>query len=254
MQPQPQQGDALEQLSKVLDLADKLRGRESAGNFAPGMARDASQSVGSLQTRPQEQLTQQELLLSNPALLQQFQQLQQQQAQQRANVQSGGLTLNQQQTEQLKQSVTTLMQGSQQLHQYLQQSWQLLNHVMTAYNALANYASELEKIAELGKQQNVVANAFLQERDAVYALADAQQQMLTDPVYLLHHSFDVWDRNLGIDKTAMDYIAQLYLELEQRFEQRYQQATGQTSYPQQQQQPQTEAPQRLKATLIKRGL
>lgn len=252
MPPQPQQGGALiDELSKVIDLADKLRGRESAGNFAPGMARDATMGVGSMQTRSQEQLAQQEMLLSNPALLQQFQQMQAQQrtqAQANPGAATNGLQLNQQQTEQLKQSVNTLVQGSQQLYQYLQQSWQLLSHVMIAYNAMCNYAAELEKVAELGKQQNIVANAFLQERDAVYALADVQQAMLTDPVYLLHHAFNVWDTNLGTDKTALDYISQLYLELTARFDQRYEAATGQSPYPQQQQPQQSQNQQPTQQT------
>lgn len=219
------------------------------------MARDASMGVGNLQTRPLDQLTQQQLLLSNPALLQQYQQQQ---------TQINGLSLNQQQAEQLKQSVNTLVQGSQQLHGYLQQSWQLLRQVMDAYNAMCNYAAELEKVVQVGYQQNSLANAmlpyvqiagaqnqlanaFLQERDAVYAMADVQQQMLTDPVYLLHHSFDVWDRNLGIDKTAIDYISQLYLELANRFDQRYIAATGQDPYPQQQQSRQGIDPNYFKA-------
>lgn len=202
------------------------------------MARDAGMGVGGLQTRPLDQLTQQQLLLSNPALLQQYQQQQ---------TQINGLSLNQQQAEQLKQSVNTLVQGSQQLHGYLQQSWQLLRQVMGAYNAMCNYAAELEKVVQLGYQQNSLANAFLQERDAVYAMADIQQQMLADPVYLLHHSFDVWDRNLGIDKTAIDYISQLYLELANRFDQRYIATTGQDPYPQQQQSRQGIDPNYFKA-------
>lgn len=234
----PQPGSAVEEISKVLDLADKLRGRESAGNFAPGMARDANLGVGSMQTRSLDQLTQQELLLSNPALHQR-----------------GSVTLNQTQVEQLRNSISTMQQGSQQLSQQLDQALGLLSGMMQAYNAMCNYADQLERFqavsdsvmnaynamceyasvleqtTKLGYVANTYSNAFLQEKEALEQVATVQSEMLRDPVYLLNHSFSTWDANIGTNRAAMDYISELYLELAERFDLRYQRTTGTPAYP-----------------------
>lgn len=186
-------------------------------------------SVGGVfQQQQPQQLAFQELLLRNPQLLQQFQQ-QQLQGLSQGQIQqqeAGSLNLNPQQAAQLKQNVQTILQGSQQLHQHLQQLWQATTHIMNCFNAMCNYASELEKVAILAQVTNQLSNAFLQERDAALHMNDVLHEMLSRPDYLLLHSFQTWDRNLGIDNQSLGFISELYMELVQRFEERHRQATG----------------------------
>lgn len=230
--PPQERGNALDEISKVLDFADKIRGRESHGNFAPGQSSQSSMSVGGMfQTRPQEQLAQQEMMLRNPAMMQQAQQQQTQQQQ----AEPGSLTLSAAQSQQMQQAVNTMLQGAQKQQQLINETWAFASQIMNCYNALAEYTKELEKVAALGTVANTYANAYLDQMSAAQDVVNVQAQMLQDPVYLLHHSFQNWDQNIGIDKTAMDYISQLFLELVDRFDARYQQATGQPSVPQQQQ-------------------
>jgi hypothetical protein len=236
--PTPSQTDLLDQLSKVIDLTDKLRGRESNGNAAPGSTSVASQSVGSaFNERPQEQLAIQELLLRNPSLLgllqqqsqqnQLNQQQQVQQPQQQIQQQVGSLNLNPQQTEQLKQNIQTIDNCARQFHNQLQQTWQLNHQIMTVFNRVCEYAQELEKIAAVAQTTNNLSNTFLQEKNALQDLVGVQQQMLTNPNYLLHHAFGTWDANIGLNQEVLDYISSLYLELVKRFEERHLQQTGQ---------------------------
>lgn len=207
----------------------------SGGNFTPGVSQTANYGQGMFNAANQQAIAQQEQLLRNP---------QQQQ-------QPGELHLNQQQATQLKQAISTLQQGANQHYQNFQRLQAFSNSIMNAFNAMCDYAAQLEKCNQIGQAQAIHANAFLayaQELEkmvqlgnaqAIHATAFAQElaakddmlqvlrTMLTDPNYLIAHAFAVWERSLGGDVQALNAnVSPAYMQLVANVEEKYKNQTG----------------------------
>lgn len=222
---QPQQQDSFDQLGKVVDLIDKLNQR-SANAPAPGSSQFGALNAAQFQGADMQKLWMQEMLLRNPQLLSQMQQGQLQ-TPQPAQTQQQETTYSQQQVAQLKQQFDVAVNCANQHFNQLQQLWQMTQQIMNCYNAVCEYAAELERVAALGQASNIHANAFLNELNAAYEMLNVQHFMLTNPLYLLSHSFSTFDNEIAADDdAAVNLVSDFYLNFVKNFEEKRRQYLG----------------------------
>jgi hypothetical protein len=224
-----QQADSFDQLGKIVDLVDKLSQRQqgqSAQAPAPGSSQYSPMNIGQFQSADPAKLALQELLLRNPQLLQQ---LQGQQATPQTQ-QTTEKTYSQNEVAQLKEQFDVAVKSANEHFQQLQQLWQLTQQIMGAYNAICEYAKELETVANLGLISNRNANAFLNELNAAYDVLNTQHQMLTTPLYLLPHAFSTFSGNIQPgDDNAVNLISDFYLTFVKEYEEKRRGGLGQYS-------------------------
>lgn len=226
--PQPQQGDSLGNLDKLIDIADKLAERRSGGNLQPGTSQYSPMNAGQFQSADMQQLALQELLLRNPQLLTQLQG--QQQTQQQSAIPEGSKVFSPQQVEALKTQIGTIIDCANSHQKQLIQLWEFTQKIMQVFNAFAQYTGELEKVAILGSQYKNLSNAFLNELNAIYNIADIQYAMLNTPQFALMHTSNLIKYHIdGTDDAAMDLISEEYVDVVRNFEEKKKKVTGKYS-------------------------
>ena len=171
-----------------------------------------------------QQIAMQEMLLRNPQLLSQPQ-------------------YSQQQVAEIKSKFDVAVKCANEHYQQLQQLWQVTQQIVNVFNALGQYANELEKVAglayssqslanafnqELNAAYDVVklantsqnlANSFNQELNALYSIADIQYAMLNTPQFALMHTSNLIKRHMeGSDDDAMQLISEEYIDIVKDFE------------------------------------
>lgn len=225
--PQPQQTDSIDQASKLIDLIDKLGQRQSGANLAPGTSQFSPMNAAQFQSANPQQIALQELLLRNPQLIAQLQQSQLPTQQQQTSTEK---TYSQQQVADMKAQFDVAVKCANEHYQQLLQLWQTTKNIMQAYNAICEYAKELENAVGLGEIANTHANAFLNELNAAYDMINVQHQMLTNPLFLLTHSFSTFKANISAnDSQDVDLVSSFYIEFVRDFEEKHRQISGQYS-------------------------
>jgi hypothetical protein len=223
--PQPQQGDSLDQASKLIDLIDKLGQRNSGANLAPGTSQFSPMNSAQFQSANPSQIAMQELLLRNPQLLAQLQQGQQQKTEA-----EGSKTFSPQEVQTLKTQLETVYKCANEHKQQLEQLWAFTQQVMSVFNAFAQYTQELETVAQLGVVSQSLANSFQQELAAVYEVADIQYAMLNTPQFALMHTSNLIKHHIdGTDDAAMQLISEEYVDTCNVFEEKKLAKTGKYS-------------------------
>jgi hypothetical protein len=218
------QPDSIDQASKLVDLIEKIGQRQSGANLAPGTGQFSPMNAAQFQPANAQQIAMQEMLLRNPQLLSQSQN-------------------SQQQVAEIKSKFDVAVKCANEHYHQLQQLWQVTQQIVNVFNALGQYASELERVAglasasqglanafsqELNAAYDVarlasasqgLANAFNQELNALYSIADIQYAMLNTPQFALMHTSNLIKRHIeGSDDAAMQLISEEYIDVVKNFE------------------------------------
>lgn len=126
------------------------------------------------------------------------------------------------------------------------------NAAMQAFNAMANLNAPLAELAQLGQVQNQLANAYVEQIAALEQVAQlgfvqkdlanhyleqltaaeemigVLEQMLSNPIFLIGHAFDVWLTHVQAeDEAFVSIISDLYMKLVSSFEEKFKQQSGQ---------------------------
>lgn len=224
--------DGIDQAGRIIDIVDRIAGRNASRTAAPepGMSQQASFNAAQFQPMPQGMLQQQELMLRNPGMI------------------------TQQQMQQVQQLVNNYSQVANQALGDQKKAMQLASIMHQAFMQMANYAGELEKAVAMGQIMHqgflqmtdyadklsqtvsvlstapIAMQAYQQELDAAHRLIDVANHMLQNPVYLLEHSFGVFGQHVDeTDAPFISVLSRLYMALVEKHETALQQKTGQYS-------------------------
>jgi predicted unusual protein kinase regulating ubiquinone biosynthesis (AarF/ABC1/UbiB family) len=99
-----------------------------------------------------------------------------------------------------------------------------------AFTQMCNYAWELERTVSVLSTAPIAMQAYQQELDAAHRLIDVAHHMLTNPIYLLEHSFATFAQNIDAnDAPFVSVLSRLYMALVEKHENMVQQQTGRYS-------------------------
>jgi hypothetical protein len=179
-------------------------------------------NAGQFQSRSQAELEAQEMALRRLSNGQQEQQLNAAPRQSPA--------LDHETASRVSQSLNKASNAFDAQTRLLGQSALVSDKLMNLVNALASQVQAQEDAIKLGVIANQLSNAFLNELNAAHNMIDVQNRMLSSPMFLLAHSFQVFANTIQIgDREAIDLISSYYLDLVKGFEDKILSATGRYS-------------------------
>ncbi len=169
----------------------------------PGVSGQSALNTGMFQPQSQQAIERQEMLLRNPALLQQQQQRQEQ-------------ALTPAQYQAVNNYTTALSDLAQIGGKYA-----------IFANGLVEQINHLTTMAQAGEMALQIMNASIAETHAAQDMIAVQNRMLNDPYFLVVHAFEVWYQNLNADAGGfMDLLSEAYVRLVEIYEELHRQTKG----------------------------